>query len=328
MQIHLNTYGTYLHVKDQLFEIKIKKDKVVEKHQVSAHKVKSIWIGQGIAISAESVRLAMRHNIDIVFLENNGTPIARVWHSKLGSTTKIRKRQLETSLNSGALKYTKFWLGRKLENHIIFIKNLKRHRSKQQKFLDDKITKIEALKQSLDILDAAHLDEVADTIRGLEGTAGRLYFETLSKVLREPYKFSGRSFRPAKDPFNAFLNYAYGVLYGRVEKALILAGVDPYVGFLHRDDYNFKSMVYDFIEPYRVFADKVVFSLFSGKKVNQSHTDQIANGFQLNKEGKVLLIEQLNKYLEQEKVRYRGRNQTRSNIIQADAHQFAHDLIA
>jgi CRISPR-associated protein Cas1 len=150
----------------------------------------------------------------------------------------------------------------------------------------------------------------------------------LSKVLREPYKFSGRSFRPAKDPFNAFLNYAYGVLYGRVEKALILAGVDPYVGFLHRDDYNFKSMVYDFIEPYRVFADKVVFSLFSGKKVNQSHTDQIANGFQLNKEGKVLLIEQLNKYLEQEKVRYRGRNQTRSNIIQADAHQFAHDLIA
>ena len=113
-----------------------------------------------------------------------------------------------------------------------------------------------------------------------------------------------------------------------MEKALILAGVDPYVGFLHRDDYNFKSMVYDFIEPYRVFADKVVFGLFSAKKVKQSHTDEIANGFRLNKEGKVLLIERLNEYLEEEKVRYRGRNQTRGNIIQADAHQFANELIS
>ena len=49
MQIHLNTYGTYLHVKDQLFEIRKKVDGVVEKHHIAAHKVKSIWVGQGSA---------------------------------------------------------------------------------------------------------------------------------------------------------------------------------------------------------------------------------------------------------------------------------------
>ena len=38
---------------------------------------------------------AMDHNIDIIFLDEFGDPFGRVWHSKLGSTTLIRRRQLE-----------------------------------------------------------------------------------------------------------------------------------------------------------------------------------------------------------------------------------------
>jgi CRISP-associated protein Cas1 len=146
-------------------------------------------------------------------------------------------------------------------------------------------------------------------------------------VLPQQYQFGGRSFRPAKDAFNAFLNYAYGVLYSRVEKALMLAGIDPYVGFLHRDDYNYKSMVYDFIEPYRGYADKAVFTLFSAKKVRQDHTDEITNGVSMNKEGKALLMEHFNSYLEEEKVRYKGRQQSRAATIQFDAHQLANEFI-
>ncbi len=327
MQIHLNTYGTYLHIKDQLFEIKIKKKGEVEKHQVAAHKVKSIWVGDGIAISSEAVKLAIKNNIDIVFLEWDGKPIGRVWHCKLGSTTLIRKRQLECSLAPKALEHVKDWLGRKVRNQNQFIKDLRKHRQQHGDFLDKKIVQINALLVLIENVEANSVDEVADQLRGWEGTAGRLYFETLSYVIPDQYKFSGRSSRPARDQFNAFLNYAYGMLYSKVEKALILAGLDPYIGFLHRDDYNYKSMVYDFIEPYRAYADKVAFQLFSAKKVNKSHTDEITNGCRLNKDGKVLLVESLNKYLEEDKIRYAGRNQTRANAMQFDAHHFANGLI-
>jgi len=93
------------------------------------------------------------------------------------------------------------------------------------------------------------------------------------------------------------LNYAYAILYGKVEKALIIAGIDPFVGFLHRDDYNYKSMVYDFIEPYRIFVEVPIFRLFSAKKIKQEHIDEIANGVTLNASGKEILVEKLNKAL-------------------------------
>lgn len=327
MQLHLNTYGTYLHIKDQLFEIKIKKKEEVEKHQVAAHKVKSIWVGNGIAVSSDAVRLAIKNNIDIVFLESDGKPIGRVWHCKLGSTTLIRKKQLACSLSTASLTHVKDWLGTKVENQHQFIKDLRKHRAQHGNYLDKKIEQTRALLVLIKNVEADTVDEVADQLRGWEGTAGRLFFETLSYVLPDSYKFSGRSSRPAADAFNAFLNYAYGMLYSKVEKSLILAGLDPYVGFLHRDDYNYKSMVYDFIEPYRIYADKVVFQLFSAKKVNKAHVDEITNGCRLNKDGKVLLVQALNKYLEEDKIRYAGRNQTRTNAIQFDAHRFANHLI-
>jgi CRISP-associated protein Cas1 len=327
MQIHLNTYGTYLHVRDQMFEVRKREDGQVHKTPLAAHKVKSIWVTDGVALSANAVKLAMQHNIDIVFLEKNGQPYSRVWHSKLGSTTLIRKEQLKATLSPAALAYTQQWLGAKLDNQIDFVKRLASHRPQHSGYLEERLQRMERIRETLAALEAEHLDQVADQVRGLEGTAGRLYFEVLSYVLPRHYQFQGRSFRPAADFFNAFLNYAYGILYARVEKALILAGLDPYLGFLHRDGYNYKSLVYDFIEPYRIFAEEPVFRLFSGKKVRQDHADELANGCRLNQDGKVLLIERFNRHLEEERIRYRGRNQTRSNIIQSEAHQMANELI-
>jgi CRISPR-associated protein Cas1 len=88
-----------------------------------------------------------------------------------------------------------------------------------------------------------------------------------------------------------------------------------------------KSMVFDFIEPYRTYADEVVFKLFSAKKVNDGHTDAITNGVSLNAEGKNMLMQSLMKFLEEDTIRYKGRNQTRMNAMQMDAHQFANSLI-
>lgn len=330
MQLYLNTYGTYLHIKDALFEVRVPKSdsREYDKRHFSAEKVTSIIMTTAGALSTDAVALAIRYNIDIIFADRSGFPLGRVWHSKLGSTTLIRKRQLEASLGEEGLEWTLLWIVRKLDRQGELLQRLKKHRVKQRVFLDDRRKKIQNLQESVALLgEAKTVDEIADTLRGLEGTAGRLYFEALSRLVPPNWKFAGRSFRPAVDAFNAFLNYGYGVLYSRVEKALIIAGIDPYVGFLHRDDYNQKSMVFDFIEPYRIDVDQVVMRLFSGKLVKQEYLHEIANGVSLNKEGKQLLIEKLNQFLEVDKIRYRGRNQTRGNAMQQDAHRFANQLI-
>lgn len=327
MQLVINTYGTYVHIKDQLFEVTLTKDGEKQKHHFASQKVTSILMSKGSAISTDAVILAMKNNIDILVFEHDGVPVGRFWHSKPGSTSKIRKQQLEASLNQIGVDWTKSWLAKKLDNQVEFLKRLKNHRPSTAETIQEKIDAISTLKEKINQLQGDQISKLDDTLRGLEGTAGRIYFQTLSSLLAERYQFAGRSFRPTKDPFNAFLNYSYGVLYSRVEKVLVIAGLDPYVGFMHRDDYNMKSMVFDFIEPYRVYADEVVFKLFSAKKVNDTHIDIITNGVSLNAEGKNLLMQSLMKFFDEDKIRYNGRNQTRLNAMQMDAHQFANQLI-
>jgi len=330
MQLFINTYGTYVHVKDEMFEIRVPiegESKEYRKHHFSAKKVSNILMPQKAALSTDAVILALKHNVDILFVDFDGHPLGRVWHSKLGSTTRIRKAQLKASTGPEGLKWIKEWVGTKIENQIALVGDLKKHRQTMRDYLDTRLAQMKNIHLSLCQLEAQSVKDVAETIRGLEGTAGRLYFEALSASLPELYRFKGRSSRPAKDPFNAFLNYSYGILYGKIEKSLIIAGLDPYLGFMHRDDYNQLSMVFDFIEPYRTYCDTLVFRLFTAKKVNKSHTDAITLGYSLNKNGKEILVNAFNNYFEMDTFRYRGRNQTRSNAIQMDAHAFANSLL-
>src|SRR5207253_5967923 len=92
------------------------------------------------------------------------------------------------------------------------------------------------------------LDELRGSLMGLEGVAGREYFAALSLALPERFRFQGRSRSPARDEFNCFLNYAYGVLYSLVERACLLSGLDPCIGLMHTDNYNKPSLVFDLIE--------------------------------------------------------------------------------
>lgn len=327
MELYIDTYGAYVHVKDEMFEIKTKKDKIEQKHYFAAHKISSIFLQKGMAISTDAIFLAIKNNVDIVILDYKGFPSARIWHGRLGSTTKIRKKQLEASLNETAVFWTKTWIKQKIQNQTELLKNLKKNRPAKNEYIQQKIDNIIELNKKVDNLKANKISDIDDQIRGLEGTAGRMYFETLSNLLPKQYLFNGRSKRPATDPFNAFLNYSYGILYSKTEKSLIIAGLDPYVGFLHRDDYNQKSLVFDYIEPYRTYADEIVFKLFSAKKINNKHTDEITNGFTLNSEGKSILVQSFTKFMEQDSIRYKGRNQTRTNAMQMDAHHFANSLI-
>ena len=68
--------------------------------EVSADKVDSILITTAATINTDAIEFAVENNIDIVFLDFNKNPYGRVWHSKLGSTTLIRRRQLEAEASA------------------------------------------------------------------------------------------------------------------------------------------------------------------------------------------------------------------------------------
>jgi len=321
MQLVINTRGSYLRKKNNCFLIK-NDDKVFE---VSVKKIESILITTSAYISTDAIKFAMDNNIDIIFLDYFGNPYGRVWHSKLGSTTLIRRKQLEASIGEKGLHLAKEWITCKIDNQIDFLKSLKNSRSKKENSINEYIISLEKRKSMLTKIEGA-IEEKRNNIMAIEGLAGKEYFEALSFIMPEQYKFEGRSRNPAKDEFNCLLNYAYGVLYSMVEKSCIIAGLDPYIGFIHADNYNKKSLVFDLIEMYRVFAEKTVMYLFSKRKVKKEYFDKIKNGLSLNQEGKALLINELNDTFETT-VRYRGRNIKNKNIIQFESHRIANNLL-
>lgn len=321
MQLVINTRGAYLKKNKNVFLVK-NDDKTFE---VSANKVDSILITTSATITTDAIKFAVENNIDIVFLDHFGDPYGRVWHSKLGSTVQIRRRQIEISDQQKGFKMANGWIETKVENQISFLKDLKKNRPEKKDELAESISNIEAMKDQITALDGT-LEQMRGKVMGFEGMSSRYYFGALCAVMPEKWKFNGRSRNPAVDGFNCLLNYGYGVLYSMVEKGCIIAGLDPYVGFIHTDNYNKKSMVFDLIELYRIYVDRTVVNLFSKRKVNNDLFDTIPNGLTLNKEGKAVLIQALNETLDKS-INYRGRNIKVRNTIQYDCHRIANSLI-
>jgi CRISP-associated protein Cas1 len=321
LQLVINTYGSYLKKKDDNFLVSIDDKKV----EVSPRKVSSILISTAAAISTDAMYLAMQHNIEIVILDHVGNPFARVWHCKPGSTNKIRRLQLGLDRNSLGMELAKSWLLEKNEGRITLLKQLHKRREDMDHVflpalneLEDGIIQIKAIRGCT--------GECRDKLMGHEGKSGKLYFKTLGTLMPDKYRFAKRSKHPAEDPFNAMLNYAYGVMYSRVETACIIAGLDPYIGILHTDNYNKLSLVYDIIEMFRPWAEEVVVHLFTGRKIKDEFFREVKNGILLDKEGKQLLISSINDMLEKTE-RYNRRNTKRCNIIQAECHRTANRIL-
>lgn len=324
MKITINTYGAYISKKDDCFLISAE-DK---KQEIAAKKVEQILITTSAAISTDAILMAVENNIDIIFLRSNGNPYGRVWHSKLGSISTIRRNQLMLQDNKQGLDIVKEWLGIKLQNQIDLLKMLLENRRDEERktMIQEAIEKLTEQLSNIKKLKAKDIDEARYSLQGYEGTAGRIYFRVLGQLLPDKYKFEGRSRNPAKDAFNCMLNYSYGVLYSQVEKACILAGLDPYIGIMHTDNYNRQSLVYDITEMYRGYMDEIVFKLFSGKKVKDEYFDPVEGGVYLNKEGKQVLIEAINKAFAG-KIKYRGKNIELQNTMQYDCHQIANKIL-
>jgi len=274
MQLVINTRGAYLKKSDQCFLVK-NDEKVFE---VAADKVDSILITTSATITTDAIEFAVSKNIDIIFLNQFGDPYGRVWHSKLGSTTLIRRKQLEGEKNNVGFRFARNWIAKKIENQIDFLKDLKKNRPDSRDSLDISIQKMQNIQKSLSDM-AGSLDTKRGAIMGYEAMATQIYFSALSEIMPEQWKFKGRSRDPAHDAFNCLLNYGYGILYSQVERACIIAGLDPYIGFLHTDNYNKKSFVFDLIELFRIYVDRAVIGLFQKSKFPPNCSTKYPVGF-------------------------------------------------
>jgi len=151
--------------------------------------------------------------------------------------------------------------------------------------------KITVLSKQIAAIPRGTIHECRQTLLGYEGTAGRIYFSTLSMLLPPEAEFKKRSRGRGAGAFNQMLNYGYGVLYRKGLNLCAKARLAPYIGVMHTDNYNRPTLVYDLVEPFRADVEQAVFFLFSKRKVHsESHFETSEQGFMLSKEGKQLLV--------------------------------------
>jgi CRISPR-associated protein Cas1 len=321
MQLVLSTFGSGINRNGQMFEIYTKE----QKRQIAATKVTSILISTGVSVSSDAVELALQNNIDIIMLDKYGNPVGRFWHARMGSTARIRRAQLQLSLSNEGMSSGLRWVTAKFENQLEFLTRLRTRRTRLSAEITSVMGSLENALSQVNQL-TGPVDEWRGTVMGIEGSAGRVYWDLFAKLVPEQFRFEGRSRQPAKDEFNALLNYGYGVLYGSVEKAVVVAGLDPYIGFLHTDNYNKISLVFDVIEKYRIWVEETIINLFSKKAIKKDMFKKLSNGFSLDQEGKKVLIPELNEYLDTQ-IRYRNKQTRRRDVLQLDLHGFAKELM-
>jgi CRISPR-associated protein Cas1 len=120
------------------------------------------------------------------------------------------------------------------------------------------------------------------TLRGIEGEAAMRYFDVFDELILQnkgDFVFNDRNRRPPTDKVNAMLSFAYTMLANECAAALRSVGLDPYVGFLHRDRPGRKSLALDLMEEFRaVFADRFVLTLINTRQVEASDFHIQENG--------------------------------------------------
>jgi len=319
MELILNTFGTSLNRDNEGFVISHKDGR----QRIPAEGIKSIQISKGAQITSDAVMLAIENEIEVLFMDRSGMPIGRIWSPKYGSISTIRKGQLNFTFSKEALAWIKEIIRQKIENQQALLLMMKANTDDLNRKREKAISRLEDYRTKIASLEGDIVSDVSSQLRGWEGVASKIYFEALNWFIPESYRFESRSQHPAMDVTNAFLNYGYGILYGKIEGALIKAGIDPYIGVLHRDDYNRPVLVYDIIELYRVWVDYVVYSLIAQQVVTEEYYSVREDGsYWLEGLGRRILIQSLNDYFD-EVIPVKSVSRSRLTQIQLYAQQLA-----
>lgn len=257
----LSGYGLYLGKKSERLVVRSNK-KIV--YEFPLMRLSEVTItSRGISLSTDLIETLCERGIRISFLSRGGKPYAMLTSPMLNATVITRREQLSAYNDQRSLAFSRSIVMGKIRNQ----ERLLRYFGKYIKRTDyDRFEKIDGIVASLKALTrkplkvkGVSIQEVRGTLLGLEGTAGRLYWDGVKEVVSARTEFMGRQRRGAVDEVNSLLNYGYGILYSQVWGAVLNAGLEPFAGFLHVDRPGKPSLVLDLVEEFRQpVVDRVV----------------------------------------------------------------------
>lgn len=322
MQLVLNTNGLFLSVKNGVFQV----EEGEQVRLISPEQITSIGVTAACSMSSAAIELAVQADIPLYLYDRSGDAIACMRSPYFESIATLRRKQVYFSDHQAGAQWVEAQFLLKAEQQVEVLVWMEEHHTSGLEVLS---TASARLRVEIEKWKRRKPEEPSERwsnqVMGWEGNLARIYWQALGASLPAPWHFDRRSRRPALDPFNALLNYSYGMLYALVEQAIFSAGLDPHLGILHVDEYDRPTLAFDLIEPFRPWVDAFLVKGMLNRAIDASWLEEVDGAYLLNSAGKKSFIPLLNEYL-QTSIRWEGRQQTRTAHIYRHAALLARQI--
>lgn len=261
----------------------------VERARVPFHMLASVVVFGPIFVSPALLGATAGAGITLVLLDRNGRFQARV-EGPVSGNVLLRRAQYKASDAPEEIVRSMI-VGKVMNQRSVLMRALRDYADDYAEADRAAITTAtERLARIARLVDASDLP--LDQLRGAEGEAANVYFAVFDHLIRSPdgeLRWTGRSRRPPLDPVNALLSFLYTLLTHDCRSACESVGLDPAVGFLHRDRPGRPSLALDLMEELRpVLADRLALSLLNRRQLR-------AADFERRDGGAVLLTDEARK---------------------------------
>jgi len=290
MKKHLNTLfittqGAYLNKEGETVVVNVDRE---VRLRVPVHTIAGIVCFGNVSCSPFLMGFCAENGVGLSFLTEHGRFLARVQGPVSGNVLLRREQYRRADDDAFSAGMAKAVLVGKVANcRSVLQRAIRDHGEKMDAGQVDRIVK--RLTNYLDILNK---DYPLEMLRGFEGDAAHLYFSVFDQLIvsqKGDFPFSERNRRPPLDNVNCLLSFIYTLLAHDVRSALETVGLDPAVGFLHRDRPGRPSLALDIMEEFRpCLADRLALSLINLKQVQ-------AKGFNTMDSGAVLMSDDTRK---------------------------------
>ncbi len=265
--LYVSTQGSYLHKEGETVVVEQKTKKVL---QLPVHTLGGIVCFGNVLCSPFLLGFCAEKDISVSFMTEYGRFLAAVIGPVRGNVL-LRREQYRKADNALIIKSiaSNIISAKQANSRTVINRVIRDHR---EKINVNKL--IKASKQIDTLIKKLEKVNTVDEVRGIEGLSAAVYFGIFNDLIidqNSDFHFLERSRRPPLDEVNAMLSFIYTVLAHDVRSALETVGLDPAVGFLHRDRPGRPGLALDLMEEFRsVISDRLVLSLINRKQVKLS----------------------------------------------------------